>query len=148
MQDLRFVRSTCDERYPGGMIENGERQGDPFGWWFGTIRDISYPSIFFREKFVPGEEGCGMPVWTDAQKDEIKDGESGRVFVCEFLDELFFVFVCEFFEVVFQGVIDRVDLGGWDGDFGEEILDTETVIGIFMVERNYSFIRVEDMPRY
>lgn len=87
-----------------------------------------------------------MSVWTDTQEDEIKYGETSRIFLCEFTDELFFVGVGKLFEVVEEGGVDCVDVFGWDCGVAEEFFRCKTVIGVLMVERDAALVGIEDLP--
>lgn len=58
-----------------------------------------------------------MPVWPDAEEDEVEDREACSVLCGELADELGFVCVSELVEVVEEGGVDGVYVLGWEGDF-------------------------------
>lgn len=60
-----------------------------------------------------------MSVWTDAEKDEVEDGKTSRVFLSELVNKRFLVRVCELFEIVQESDIQVVNVFGWYGYFAE-----------------------------
>ena len=67
---------------------------------------------------MPGEERRSMSIGSDAEEDEVEDGEARGVLRGELTDELGLVCVCELVEVVEEGGVDGVYVLGWKGDFG------------------------------
>lgn len=143
---IRLIRTASHERDPTGMVDNWIRQRNPLRWGFGAIGDISDPSVFLREQLVAGEQRRSVSVGSHSEEDDIEDGEAGGVLLGELVDELFLIGVGELFDVGGEGVIDGVDVLGGDGDFAEELGDAETVVGVFVVEGDDSFVCVVYLP--
>lgn len=86
--------STSGHEYDfGSMVDDWECEGDASRRWLGRIFDISHPSIRFCQEFVTRKEGSSVTIGTHAKHDDVEDGESGRVLLGEFFDELLFVLV-------------------------------------------------------
>lgn len=87
-----------------------------------------------------------MSIWTHAQQDEVKDGESSGVFLSELGNERGFVIVGQFFEVVEQGGVDGMDVGTWDSDMCEEFFEAEFMIRVWMIVGYDAFVCIVDFP--
>lgn len=128
------------------MVDHRERQRDPRRGRFRRIDDLRDPAVFFGQQLVVREQRRGVTVGADAEEDEVEDGEARRVFVGEFADEFLFVGVGEFFGVLKEGGVDGVDVVGGKGNVGEEVGLAEGVVGVRVVERDETFVGVEDLP--
>ena len=147
LQNLYFARSRSDERDAGRVVDHGEGEGHTARWRLGRVLDVRHPAVVLREEFVTGEERGRVAVGSDAEQDEVKDGEARRVALSEFPDELLLVCVRELFQVVLKRVVDRVDVLGRDGHFRVERVLGELVVRVFVVEGHDAFVDVEDAPK-
>lgn len=110
------------------MVEDGEGKGDAPRGRLRRVLEISYPSVAFGEQLVAREERAGVAIRTDSKKDEVENGEAGRVLLGELVDELFFVGICEFFEIVEKSGVERVNVRRGDGDVIEQLGLAEIVV--------------------
>lgn len=149
MKDVGLACAGRDERDARCMVEDGVREGDALGGWLGAVVDVRDPSVLLAEELVAGEEGRDVAVGTEAEEDEVENGEAGRVLHGELLDELLLVRVRELFEVTEEVRVDGVDggLGPSGGELGEELADAEPMVRILVVEGHDALINVENMPR-
>lgn len=149
MKDVGLACAGRDERDARCMVEDGIREGDALGGWLGAVVDVRDPSVLLAEELVAGEEGRDVAVGTEAEEDEVENGEAGRVLHGELLDELLLVRVRELFEVTEEVRVDGVDggLGPSGGELGEELADAEPMVRILVVEGHDALINVENMPR-
>ena len=147
-QNLYLARAGGDERDARGVVDDGEGERHATRWRLGRVLDVRHPAIVLRQELVSREERGRVAVGADAEEDEVKDGEARRVPLGELLDELLLVRVRELLEVVQLRLVDRVDVVARDGHFGEERVEREFVVGIFMVEGHDAFVGVEDVPMW
>jgi len=147
LQDVGLTLPSGHERHPGSMVYHGVSQRDPLGRGLRGILDVRYPPVLLGQQFVARKEGGGVAVWTRAQENEVEDGETSAVAPRELADELFLVRVAELFEVVEEGRVDGMDVLLRDGDFGVQFVLAEEMVGVVVVERDYAFISVEDLPK-
>lgn len=125
---IHLVLADGDKGDARSMIEDGKGEGDAFGGRLGRVVEIGNPSVSFGEQLVAWEKGASVAVWTDAEKDKVKDGEARRVLLGELVDELLFVGICEFLEIVELSCVDGVDVGRGDGNMVKELGHAELVV--------------------
>lgn len=128
------------------MVDDGVGEGDALRGRLWAVLDVRYPAVLFCEEGVAGEQRRGVAVGTGSEEDEVEDGEASGVLLRKLADKLLFVRVRELLEVVGKRGVDRVDVVCRDRDLGEELIRAEPVVGIGVVERDYTLVGVEHLP--
>lgn len=104
------------------------------------------PSILLDQQRVTGEQRSCVSIRAETKQDKVEDREPRRILRCKLEDQLLLVGVGEFFGVIEEGWINVMDVPERYGDFREEDIRAEFVIGVFVVERYKPFVGVVDMP--
>jgi hypothetical protein len=136
-------RNECDAR---SVVDHRVREGDPARRRLGRVFHPGHPAILLGEERVPREQRRGVPVRTKTEEDQVKDGEARGVCGGKLLDKLLLVRIGEVVEVVEQGNVQRVNVFGWDRNFGEKLRHAKMVIAVLIVERDGALVSVEDVP--
>ena len=145
-KNILLAFSCSHERDFARVVDNRICQRYPLGRRFRRVVQVGNPSTLFGQQCVPREQRGRVPIRSDTKQDKVEDREPCRVLLCELGDQLPLVRVGEFFKIVEEGGINVMNIFGWDGDFGEEDIIAEFVVGVFVVERHSSFIGVVDLP--
>jgi len=93
-----------------------------------------------------GEKGSGVAVWSHSEKNEVKDRETGGIFLSKFANKLFLISVRELFQVIEEAGIKGMDVARRNG-FGKEMFFASSMIGIVVIKGYGTLIGVKDLPR-
>lgn len=146
MQRVLLALSRNDERASVSMVDDGVGKGDPLAWGLGRVIQPCNPSVRLAQKFMSGEERTSVSIRSHTEQDQVEHGEPRGILLGKESDELLLVLVRELVEVVQQRFVDGVNLLSGDGDVLEESLVTGSKVGVFVVERDDTFVTEEDFP--
>lgn len=146
MQCVLLALSRNDERASVSVIDDRVGKGDPLAWRLGRVVQPCNPSVRLAQKLVSGEEGTSVSIRSHPEQDQVEHGEPRRVLLGKESDELLLVLVRELVQVVEQRFVNGVNLLSGDRDVLEEGLVTGSEVGVFVVERDDTFVTEEYLP--